>query len=537
MLRNLKTALTIILVTAATVSAQQLQPATGKSNSPWVVSVVHTVDLNKLLERMREQKQARVGVPGSLPPYIYNVATGLVVDNAGHVVTRLAHLSPQDKDSNISITTGDGTSLPARLIGIDCATGFAVLHVESLKVPAPSAAATALTNGMPVRILSTDVVQKAASVDKNTSVQVAPSITVTRGQIGTDSIYSKARGALTLLSIGLTSRNDSSVVSTFENEIVGIAQWAGFGRAYLFPIALIRDTVAKRVIEKNDSVAAGWLGAVGDSLAALNDKERESLGLTRKSGVIVREVAPGSPAASSGILINDVIVAANDFDIVGTADLSAIVSSSPAGHSLKLRAIRNRAPVDVEVVLGARAYSGPTLSLLTEEQAGRSLVSERDQIESRLAELKAEYRKYQGSALSRERNEALREIEMEIRQLYDNLRALEQQGLEPAKPDLPALGFGKNESRGVSFSVGFMADCELTPQMATFLGTKNGVWVISVEKGSAAEKAGLKTGDVIVGIEDEKLVSCAQLKQSLSIKPSSFSLRIVRDRQPVVVKF
>ena len=45
----------------------------------------------------------------------------------------------------------------------------------------------------------------------------------------------------------------------------------------------------------------------------------------------------------------------------------------------------------------------------------------------------------------------------------------------------------------------------LTPQLGDFLGVRNGngVLVRSVEKGSPAESAGLRAGDVIVRIEKE----------------------------------
>ena len=50
------------------------------------------------------------------------------------------------------------------------------------------------------------------------------------------SLYSRARGAFTLRSDSLLARSDGSVVVTPENLVVGIAQYAGFGRAYLYPI-------------------------------------------------------------------------------------------------------------------------------------------------------------------------------------------------------------------------------------------------------------------------------------------------------------
>ena len=91
-----------------------------------------------------------------------------------------------------------------------------------------------------------------------------------------------------------------SVVVTPENRVVGIAQYAGFGRAYLFPLAFIRDTVARRVLEKQGFVPAGWLGARGDSIAQLTDDEFNMIGLSSRAGVVLRQVVLDSAAAASG---------------------------------------------------------------------------------------------------------------------------------------------------------------------------------------------------------------------------------------------
>ena len=144
------TACLIVLLSAFGVNAQQPQPVfvvQGASRS--VVSVVHTVDLQKMMARMRE-KNVRVGVAPSAPAFVYNIATGLIVDNAGHIVTRLANLELEDKDPKISITTSEGASMPARLIGVDCATGFAVLEASGLSGGLQTAAtSTRLRAGWP----------------------------------------------------------------------------------------------------------------------------------------------------------------------------------------------------------------------------------------------------------------------------------------------------------------------------------------------------------------------------------------------------
>jgi serine protease DegQ len=527
----------LILAFAAIPARGQQQQPVNQNNPSWVVSVIHTIDLAKAVDRYREQQQVRIGVPGSAPPFIYNIATGLVVDGEGHVVTRLANLDPRDKNQRISVTTNEGVSLPARLIGVDCATGFAVLEVTSLKSAPPSFTSSVVPNGTPVKILSTDVTMKPASVVKSDQVYISPSITVQQGEVRTDSLYSKARGALTLLSPALLSRYDGSVVITADNQIVGLAQYAGFGRAYLFPIEFIRNTVTKRVLEKKDSVPAGWLGTKGVSVAQIADSDMSALGLERRSGVLVREVVPESPAAVAGLLPRDVIVGMDDMDVFGASDLGALLASSPAGRKVKLRAIRNRQPVEVNVVLGARALGEPLISMDMMAQQWEPSLAQPAQMQKRLEELQAQYKAFARSAPSKQRIEAMRELEFEIRQLGDNLRALQEQQRHPVyepsneNTEQPTV---VSATQAATFAAGFVA-IGMTSQLATSFQVKDGLLVVKVLAGSAAERAGLRAGDVIVGAEEQEPITAARLQMRLSAERANVALKVVRKGQPVAL--
>jgi S1-C subfamily serine protease len=530
MYKRAAAALMTVLAIAALADAQYQSPSSGEEKAPWVVSVVHTVDLYRFLEQVKKQQDVRIGVPGSAPQKIVNVATGLVVDSNGHVVTRLAYLDPTDKNPQISVSTSAGATLPARLVGVDCATGFAVLEVASLKVSLPQIAAVAsIPNGTAVKIISSDYVSKSAAQDRSNQLYVSPSIKVSQGRISTESIYAPARGALTLYASRLLSRNDGSIVTTFENKVIGIAQYAGYGRAYLFPIEFIRDTVAKRVLEKKDSVPAGWLGAKGHTIALLPDNERAALGLNSKSGVIVKQVMPNSPAALGGLLPNDVILGVDNIDIVSEVDLGALLSSMPSGRSIELRVLRNKEPLKLSVALGAKAYSGPNLDLLGQQQQSGAEQSKHDELENRLNELAIQYWEYRDKAEStKERSEAMRELEIEMREVQDRIRRLDTERNEP-DPAFPNVNVPV-----ITFSIGFAAR-QLTKQLAGHLGAQGGILIDSVKKESIADLAGIKSGDVIVGTAEQSPMSAGQLKKLFSTEHGPISLKIIRSKQTLLI--
>lgn len=523
----------IITSTAFAQAPKRVQTTPSQKAVPWAVSVVHAINLQKMVEQMRAQGRFRVGVAGSAPPYFYNITTGLVVDDQGHVVTRLSNLDPKDKTHKLTVTTSDGATLDATLIGVDFATGFAVLDVAALKSALPKVvAAGELENGSPVSILSSDVVSKGTA----DTIYLSPSITVSQGHIA-KSMYSRARGAFTLLSDNLLARCDSSVVITPESQVVGMAQYAGFGRAYLYPLALIRDTIARRVIEMKDNVPAGELGAFGVSVAQLSDSEAAQLGLQRKAGVVVQKVAEQGPAARAGLRPNDVIIGFDDVDIGGMADLKALLAPLPAGHEVLLRTVRNHQALDLKAVLGPRPLNESESILANLDPTLEPSISEREQLQKRLAELGDRYRAYYKGPPSREANEAVREIAIEMRQIFDRLRELGPEA--PAAPptaassqkdDVGPYFTAEQAPRDVVFSLGFTAR-DLTPQLAAILHAQGGVLISSVVNGSAADRAGLKAGDVIVRAQESGLTSATQFQSLLTNSHGVTKLTVVRNKE------
>jgi serine protease Do len=70
-------------------------------------------------------------------------------------------------------------------------------------------------------------------------------------------------------------------------------------------------------------------------------------------------------------------------------------------------------------------------------------------------------------------------------------------------------------------------------QLAEFFGVQDGVLVRSVRKGSAAEKAGLKAGDVITKVDDTKVGSTGEITRALRALKSkkTFNLTITRNKK------
>jgi membrane-associated protease RseP (regulator of RpoE activity) len=105
-------------------------------------------------------------------------------------------------------------------------------------------------------------------------------------------------------------------------------------------------------------------------------------------------------------------------------------------------------------------------------------------------------------------------------------------------PPLPNLPDFEVPNMGVvyvhsSMRSGLMVE-NLTPQLGEFFGAKNGsgVLVRSVEKGSRADKAGLRAGDVIVRVADQPVHDTSDFTHALhDHSAGSVSVSVIRDKR------
>lgn len=212
---------------------------------------------------------------------------------------------------------------------------------------------------------------------------------------------------------------------------------------------------------------------LGVNLAEIDTARARELKLREPSGVEITRVEDGSPAEKAGLKPNDVVLEYNGQRVDGMEQFGRLVRETPGGREVKLVIIRNGATQTIVAAVGVRKA-----------------------------------RAFGGS----------------IKDLMPDMP-------EIRIPDMPQVF-----SAWRSPMLGVEAEA-LGSQLAAYFGVKEGVLVRSVLKDSAAERAGLKAGDVITRVDGAVVTTPNELSNVVRSASSkkTFAIELMRDHREMSV--
>jgi serine protease Do len=120
------------------------------------------------------------------------------------------------------------------------------------------------------------------------------------------------------------------------------------GVSFSIPANMVKR-IANQLMEKG-IVSRGYLGV--QLASTLEQAEALRLGLSRISGALVELVHTGTPAASAGLKVGDVILKLEDVNLRDENHLINLVSALPPGQKVKLVVWRDRRTQTAEVMIG-----------------------------------------------------------------------------------------------------------------------------------------------------------------------------------------
>jgi len=137
-------------------------------------------------------------------------------------------------------------------------------------------------------------------------------------------------------------------------EAIGMATSGPRRSAVTIPASTV-NRVVDQLLQRG-RIAHGYLG-VGMQPVAFPQGTRQSLGLAAERGLLVVAVAAGSPAEQAGILLGDIIVAAEGSSVQNVHSLQPFLDSENVGKTIALDVVRGGQIVKLSVTVGEKPRS------------------------------------------------------------------------------------------------------------------------------------------------------------------------------------
>ena len=263
-------------------------------------------------------------------------ASGVVyADNV--VLTTVRALGRED---GLRVRRHDGTAVDANLAGWDPTTSLAVLRVAGLGAPAIGPAQSTARVG-----------HLALAVARSWSNAVTASVgivSVIGGPLPT------GRGRAIDQVIRTTApMHDGFAGGAFldtSGALLGIATAAAIrGLGVVIPAAIAWRTAA--TVLEHGSLKRGYLGLAGQPVS-VPEHQRDADG--REAALLVAGVTAGSPAASAGLLVGDVLLNFDGHAVESPEDLLDLLVGDRVGRRVTIRVLRGGTVTQLTVTVGER---------------------------------------------------------------------------------------------------------------------------------------------------------------------------------------
>jgi len=232
----------------------------------------------------------------------------------------------------------DGRQVRADVIGRDALSDLAVLRArDDVPPPVELGDAAQLRVGQLVVALGNPL-GFAGSVTAGIVSALGRSLPTRAGRVVDEVIQTDAT---------LNPGNSGGALADSRGKVVGVnTAVAGIGVGLAVPVnATTRQIIA--TLMAHGRVRRAWLGIAGAQVPlppALVDK------VGRRTGLRVAQVIAGSPAATAGLRVGDIVLAVDGQDVASSTGVQQLMVEAAIGRSMEVTVWRNGALVDVIAV-------------------------------------------------------------------------------------------------------------------------------------------------------------------------------------------
>ena len=275
-------------------------------------------------------------------PKATSLGSGVLVSADGYVLTNHHVIDGAD---DIDIVLQDGRRMHAKVRGTDPESDLAVLKTEGDHLPAITFGSVehlrvgdfVLAIGNPFGFGNTVTLGIVSALGRN-------HLGINRFEdfIQTDAAINPGNSGGALID---SAGNLVGINSTIYSQSGG-----SMGIGFAIPVSLARSVLEQ--IVRDGEVTRGWFGVEPQDLT---DEVARAMAIDNSaSGVMIRSIVRDGPAEKGGLKARDVVLAIDGKPVRDTVSLLARIAELPPGSPSKVKVMRDRQVVDVEVTPGKR---------------------------------------------------------------------------------------------------------------------------------------------------------------------------------------
>ncbi len=286
--------------------------------------------------------RGRPGSPGEFRQP--GLGSGVIIDRRGYVLTNFHVIRGADA---VTVRLSSKREHRGRIVGTDAKTDLAVVRFE----PEGEVAVASLGNSDALRVGEWAIaIGNPFGLDQTVTVGVVSA--TGRSEMGIANYENFIQ-----TDASINPGNSGGPLVNLKGEVIGINTAivaSGQGIGFAIPANMVRRVMGQLI--DRGKVTRGWLGI---ALQPLTAELAEALGTKGSRGAVVARVYPNSPAASSELRPQDVVVSFDGIPIDDSQHLQRLAAEAEVGRTVKVEIVRDRKPRTVELKVAELPDSPP----------------------------------------------------------------------------------------------------------------------------------------------------------------------------------
>jgi len=264
--------------------------------------------------------------------------SGFFISADGYAVTNNHVVDGADK---VEVTTDDGKTYSAKVIGTDARTDLALIKVEG----GSNFSFAKLADGKP-RI--GDWVLAVGNPFGLGGTVTAGIVSAQGRDIGNGPYDDFIQ-----IDAPVNKGNSGGPAFNTEGQVMGVntaiysPSGGSVGIAFSIPASTVKSVVAQ--LKDKGTVSRGWIGV---QIQPVTADIADSLGMKKAEGALVAEPQANGPAAKAGIESGDVITAVNGEPVKDARELARTIGALAPGNAVKLNVLHKGSDKTVDLTLG-----------------------------------------------------------------------------------------------------------------------------------------------------------------------------------------